>query len=172
MRNFLSLIFVLVIPVSQCLFSMSAPDMMPPPPDASAMGDTAAPPVMPPPPDASAMGTTAAPPVIPPPPDASAMGSMAAPTAPDVPVVPEQLGEFEVKEDQAGLVQKPDVAIINQVKKSNEISKQMKDVADDIAKIRDDVLAKSALINNKLDDLYQKVGLESGKIKELLTEEK
>jgi uncharacterized protein YdcH (DUF465 family) len=142
---------------------------MPVQPDTSAqpMGmpaqpDTSAQPVgMPAQPDASAQ-MTGQPPAGPQP--------QAAPPAEEV--KPEQLGEFQLSENQPEIMQDKDPNFRNLVKKSNELNKQIGAVVGKIKEIRDNVFNKFSAITSSLDEFYQKIGFESGRVHELLKEEK
>jgi hypothetical protein len=140
------------------------------PPDASQTAAMSTPPdasqtaAMPTPPDA---GQAAIPPVTP---DASQAGAQ--PTAPADNIKPEQLGEFEVKEDQPPLTQNQDAEIRKLINKSNELSKQINDIVNKINEIRDKAFNTFSTLNDSVDAFYQKMGSEFGKTKELLTEQK
>jgi peptidoglycan hydrolase CwlO-like protein len=136
---------------------------MPTPPDAgqAAVG-------MPTPPDAGqAAAGMPTPPVT-----TDASQAAAQPTTPTDNIKPEQLGEFEVKEDQPPLAQNQDAEIRKLVNKSNELSKQINDIATKINEIRDKAFNTFSTLNDSIDAFYQKMGSEFGKTKELLTEQK
>ncbi|KKQ11710.1 MAG: hypothetical protein WCS92_04740 [Candidatus Babeliales bacterium] len=84
----------------------------------------------------------------------------------------EQLGEFQIDENQPEVMKGKDSNIRNLINKSNELSKKINDVAKQINEIRDKAFNKFSDINNSLDAFYQKVGFESGRAKELLKEQK
>jgi peptidoglycan hydrolase CwlO-like protein len=119
---------------------------------------------MPTPPDS---GQTAIPPVTP-----DTNQAVAQPTAATDNIKPEQLGEFEVKEDQPPLAQNQDAAIRKLVNKSNELSKQINDIVNKINEFRDKAFNTFSTLNDSVDAFYQKMGSELGKTKELLTEQK
>ncbi len=176
-RFFLCKVFIcLFFLVTARLFSMPGTDTVPVQPDTSAQPDASAQPTgMPTQPDASAQPTgmpgpsadasaqmPAQPPAVPQP--------QAAPAADEV--KPEQLGEFQLDENQPDIMKDKDKNIRNLVKKSNELSKQIAAIADKIKEMRDNVFDKFSGINSSLDDFYQKIGFESGRVRELLKEEK
>ena len=163
------------------LFSMPGSDATPAQPDAAAQ-----PAEMPAQPDASAqMGmpvqsdASAQPVGMPAQPDASVQMTEQAPAGPQPQaappaeeVKPEQLGEFQLSEDQPEIMKDDDPNFRNLVKKSNELNKQIGAVVGKIKEIHDNVFNKFSAINNSLDEFYQKIGFESGRVHELLKEEK
>jgi hypothetical protein len=99
-------------------------------------------------------------------------GDAAPASQPAEEVKPEQLGEFKIDENQPEIMQDKDLNIRNLVNKSNELSKNINDTAKQISEIRDKAFNKFSEINNALDTFFQKVGFESGRVKELLKEQK
>lgn len=87
-------------------------------------------------------------------------------------IKPEQLGEFQLDENQSEIVKDKDPIIRKLVNKSNELSKQINDIAKQINETHDKAFNKFSEINNLLDAFYQKIGFESGRAKELLKEQK
>jgi hypothetical protein len=87
-------------------------------------------------------------------------------------IKPEQLGEFEVKEDQPPLAQTQDTEIRKLLNKYNELSKQINTVVDEIKDIRDKAYNLFSTTNNSASDFLEKIGSDFGKTKELLTEQK
>lgn len=87
-------------------------------------------------------------------------------------IKPEQLGEFQLDENQPEIVKDKDPNIRKLVNKSNELSKQINDIAKQINETHDKAFNRFSEINNLLDAFYQKIGFESGRAQELLKEQK
>jgi hypothetical protein len=92
------------------------------------------------------------------------------PTGPSEEVAPEQLGEFEVKEDLPDITKNVDPKVITLIQKANELSKQINEIATDMQNMRDDLFNKFTDINNTLDTFYQKTSSDWGKARESLKE--
>ena len=113
-------------------------------------------------------------PATPPPPASSTQDAQyqTTSTAPTEEVKPERLGEFEINETQADIVKTKDTKITELYKKSSGLSNQINDAMNEIQKIRDDFFNKFSGINEKLDEFYQRIGIESGKAQEFLKDQK
>ena len=105
-------------------------------------------------------------------PSADTQPSQTQPSIPSEEVKTEQLGDFEIKEDLSSIIKNTNPDIVNLIRKANDLSKQINEVTTDIQKIKDALFNKFTETNNMLDNFYQKIGFECGKMKESLKEEK
>lgn len=133
-------------------------------------------PVAPEPTAAPAQATPASPqPATPPssePQPAAGTPEQAQPATPAEEVKPEKLGEFEIQEDLPSTIKNIDPKVIELIRKSNDISKQINEIITDIQNMQNNMFDKFSEANNSLDTFYQKIGFEWGKMKESLKEDK